>query len=60
MFVDSLPAHLSPYPPPCGRPLPEGKGLCDTRETQFQNSAALYIFMRRTIPVEPSEPFEPV
>ena len=25
--ADQLLAHLSPYPPPCGRPLPEGKGL---------------------------------
>ena len=25
--VEQLPAHPSPYPPPCGRPLPDGKGL---------------------------------
>ena len=29
-----LPAHPSPYPPPCGRPLPEGKGLT-IREWNF-------------------------
>ena len=25
--AERLPAHPSPYPPPCGRPLPDGKGL---------------------------------
>ena len=32
MDTEKLPAHPSPYPPPFGRPLPEGKGLCNTRE----------------------------
>ena len=32
MDTEKLPAHPSTYPPPCGRPLPEGKGLCNTRE----------------------------
>ena len=30
------------------------------RTKRYQNSAALLIFMRRTIPVEPVEPTEPV
>ena len=30
------------------------------RAKRYQNSAALLIFMRRTIPVEPVEPTEPV
>ena len=25
--AERLPAHPSPYPPPCGRPLPDVKGL---------------------------------
>ena len=25
--AEQLSVHLSPYPPPCGRPLPDGKGL---------------------------------
>lgn len=25
--AERLPAHPSPYLPPCGRPLPDGKGL---------------------------------
>ena len=25
--AERLSAHWSPYPPPCGRPLPEGQGL---------------------------------
>ena len=25
--AEQLSAHPSPYPPPCGRPLPDGKGL---------------------------------
>ena len=29
------------------------------RVKRYQNSAALLLFMRRTIPVEPSEPIEP-
>ena len=24
--AEQLSAHPSPYPPPCGRPLPDGKG----------------------------------
>ena len=31
-----------------------------TRAKRYQNSAALLIFMRRTFPVEPVEPFKPI
>ena len=61
MDTEKLPAHPSPYPPPFGRPLPEGKGLFvyGPRASPIFKLRGAFFLTRRTTPVEPSEPVEP-
>ena len=59
--AEKLLSQLPPYPPPFGRPLPEGKGLFvyGPRASPIFKLRGAFFLTRRTTPVEPSEPVEP-